>query len=40
VTAPISQHALPYGQGLVGLTTVLRLGGGAVDAYTYTAGAL
>jgi uncharacterized membrane protein len=40
VTAPLSQHALPYGQGLVGLTTYLRVGGGAVDAYSYAAAAL
>jgi uncharacterized membrane protein len=40
VAAPLSQHALPYGQGLVGLTAALGLGGGAVDAYTYAAVAL
>ncbi len=28
VTAPLTQHAIPYGQGLVGLTLFLRLGGG------------
>ena len=40
VAAPLSQHALPYGQGLIGLTAFLGLGGGAVDAYTYAAVAL
>ena len=35
VAAPLEQHALPYGQGLVGLTSALGLGGGAVDMYTY-----
>ncbi len=39
VAAPLTQHALPYGQGLVGLTAFLHLGGGAVDAYS-AAGAL
>ena len=38
VLAPVSQHALPYGQGLVGLTAFLRVGGGAISAYTYAAG--
>lgn len=40
VLAPITQHALPYGQGLIGLTTFLRIGGGDLNAYTYAAGAL
>jgi hypothetical protein len=40
VTAPLGQHAIPYGQGLVGLTAVLGVGGGAIDAYTYGAAAL
>jgi hypothetical protein len=40
VAAPLSQHAIPYGQGLVGLTVFLGLGGGAIDAYTYVAVAL
>ena len=31
--APLTQHALPYGQGLVGLSAFLGIGGGAVDAY-------
>lgn len=38
VLAPITQHAIPYGQGVVGLTLFLHLGGGAVDAYSYAAG--
>jgi uncharacterized membrane protein len=40
VAAPLTQHAIPYGQGLVGLTLFLRLGGGALDAYDYAAGLL
>jgi uncharacterized membrane protein len=40
VAAPLVQHALPYGQGLVGLTVFLRVGGGDLDAYGYAAGAL
>jgi hypothetical protein len=35
VLAPLTQHALPYGQGIVGLTLFLRVGGGALDAYSY-----
>jgi hypothetical protein len=40
VAAPLSQHAIPYGQGLVGLTVFLGLGGGAIDTYSYAAVAL
>jgi hypothetical protein len=40
VAAPLVQHAIPYGQGLVGLTVFLRIGGGDLDAYSYAAGAL
>ena len=40
VAAPVTQHAIPYGQGLVGLTLFLRLGGGALNAYNYAAAAL
>lgn len=40
VAAPLTQHAIPYGQGLVGLTLFLRLGGGAMDAYNYAAALL
>jgi len=40
VAAPVTQHALPYGQGLIGLTLFLRIGGGAVDAYGYAAALL
>jgi hypothetical protein len=37
VVSPLTQHAIPFGQGLVSLTTSLRLGGGAMDAYNYAA---
>ena len=40
VLAPLTQHALPYGQGLVGLSVFLRLGGGDITAYTYAAALL
>ncbi|MFL5823358.1 MAG: hypothetical protein ACJ764_07955 [Solirubrobacteraceae bacterium] len=40
VAAPLTQHAIPYGQGIVGLTLFLRLGGGLLDAYNYAAGLL
>jgi uncharacterized membrane protein len=40
VAAPLTQHALPYGQGVVGLTLFLHVGGGAIDAYSYAAGLL
>ena len=40
VAAPLTQHAIPYGQGLVGLTLFLRLGGGALHAYDYAAALL
>ncbi len=40
VAAPLTQHALPYGQGLIGLTLFLHVGGGAIDAYSYAAGLL
>jgi hypothetical protein len=33
VAAPLTQHAIPYGQGLIGLTLFLRIGGGALDAF-------
>ena len=39
-TAPLNQHAIPYGQGLIGFTAALGLGGGAIDVYTYAAVAL
>jgi hypothetical protein len=38
VLAPLTQHAIPYGQGIVGLTMFLRVGGGALNAYSYAAG--
>lgn len=40
VAAPLTQHAIPYGQGLVALTLFLRVGGGALNAYNYAAMAL
>jgi uncharacterized membrane protein len=40
VLAPLTQHAVPYGQGLIDLTLFLRVGGGALDAYNYAAGFL
>ena len=40
VAAPLTQHAIPYGQGLVGLTLFMRLGGGALYAYDYAAALL
>jgi hypothetical protein len=40
VAAPLTQHAIPYGQGLIDLTLFLRIGGGALNAYNYAAGAL
>jgi hypothetical protein len=39
VSAPLTQHAIPYGQGLVGLAVFLRLGGGRLDLFN-DAGAL
>jgi hypothetical protein len=33
---PFSSHTVPAGQGLVGLTLFLRLGGGSLSAYTVT----
>lgn len=40
VAAPVTQHAIPYGQGLVDLTLFLRMGGGALNAYNYAAATL
>ncbi len=40
ILAPLSQHALPYGQGLVGLSVFLRIGGGALSAYSAAAACL
>jgi hypothetical protein len=40
IADPLTQHAIPYGQGLVGLTLFLRIGGGALGAYNYGAAAL
>jgi hypothetical protein len=37
IAAPLVQHAIPFGQGIVTLTLFLRIGGGAVDAYDYAA---
>jgi hypothetical protein len=36
VATPFSSHTVPAGQGLVGLTLFLRLGGGSLGAYTIT----
>ena len=38
VLAPLTQHAIPYGQGIVGLALFLRVGGGALDGFSYAAG--
>jgi hypothetical protein len=35
VAAPITQHAIPWGQGLVGLTAFAGIGGGALSFYSY-----
>lgn len=40
VASPLTQHAIPYGQGLIDLTLFLRVGGGALDAYNYGAALL
>ncbi len=36
--APLTQHAIPYGQGIIGLTLFMRIGGGALEALTGAAG--
>jgi uncharacterized membrane protein len=36
VLTPIASHAVPAGQGLVGLSLFLGLGGGSLAAYTWT----
>lgn len=33
VAAPLLQHAIPYGQGLIDLTLILHVGGGNLEAY-------
>lgn len=35
LTAPLAQELVPSGRGLVGLATLARLGGGALDFYGY-----
>jgi uncharacterized membrane protein len=40
VSAPFLQHAIPFGEGLVDLTLLLRAGGGNLDWYTDAAIAL
>jgi uncharacterized membrane protein len=40
VAAPLTQHAIPYGQGLIGLTLFMRLGGGSLDAFNDSGAAL
>ena len=37
IAAPLVQHAIPFGQGIVTLTLFLRIGGGAVRAFDYAA---
>jgi hypothetical protein len=37
VMAPITQHAVPFGQGLVNLSEFAGVGGGALDFYSYAA---
>jgi uncharacterized membrane protein len=34
IVLPITQHAIPYGQGLVDLSIYFHIGGGRVDLYT------
>jgi uncharacterized membrane protein len=40
VLAPIRQHAVPYGQGLVDASLFFRIGGGNIGAYTAAAACL
>jgi uncharacterized membrane protein len=35
VLAPLTQHAIPYGQGLIGASLFFHLGGGALRFYTF-----
>ncbi|HUA10662.1 MAG TPA: hypothetical protein VMA83_01490 [Solirubrobacteraceae bacterium] len=39
VASPLTQHAIPYGQGLIDLTLFAHVGGGAIASYTYAAAA-
>lgn len=36
IVSVATQHALPYGQGLVGLSVFLGMGGGRIDAFAWT----
>ena len=40
IAAPITQHAIPYGQGLIDLTLFFHLGGGTLQAYQLCAALL
>ena len=40
VLSPLTQNAIPYGQGLVDLTLFLHIGGGRLRYYTYAAALL
>ena len=40
VLTPLTQHAIPYGQGLVDLTVFFRFGGGNLSAYSYASFAI
>ena len=35
ILTPITQHAIPFGQGLIDLTAFFRIGGGNLEGYTY-----
>jgi uncharacterized membrane protein len=40
VLTPLTQHAIPYGQGLVDFTVFFRFGGGNLAAYSYASFAI
>ena len=40
VVSPFTQHAIPYGQGLVDISAFFRVGGGNLSFYTYAAMAI
>lgn len=40
VAAPVTQHAIPYGQGLIDLTLFFHIGGGDIKAYETSAALL
>ena len=35
VLSPLTQHAIPFGQGVIDLTAFFRIGGGNLDDYTF-----